>query len=275
VSGSLRARAATAALGLPLVAAAWWTGGGVWAAFVGLVSFLGGLELRRLLAASPHAPAPEVVVLGGLAFVGAAYIATRAGASGPAALGSVTVAVAVYSLVRETLRPTLAAFPRAAAATTGALYVGGFPAHLVLLREAEAGRALVALALGGAWAHDLLAFAFGRLLGGRRLVPHLSPNKTISGAVAGWLGGMVAVILVGVLGVGFSVNRATALGAAVALAALLGDLVESALKRGAGAKDAGTLLPGHGGVLDRFDSLLLAAPVVYYLLLAWGEPALP
>lgn len=164
---------------------------------------------------------------------------------------------------------------RAAWAAAGMLYVGGAGLYLVRLRLVDfsgadrgaTGTVAIALAYGLAWAGDTGAYAVGLLLGRTPLGP-VSPRKTWEGSA----GGLVVVIAVGAaLGSSWCPFLGTARGAALGLlagiAGQLGDLAESMIKRFAGAKDSASFIPGHGGVLDRFDSLLLAAPVVYHFLL--------
>lgn len=115
------------------------------------------------------------------------------------------------------------------------------------------------------WASDTAALFAGRALGKTPLAPHISPNKTVEGA----LGGLLAACAIGALSwswlPGGSPLAGAIFGLAVAVAGIIGDLVESRWKRSAGIKDSGVILPGHGGALDRFDSLLLAAPVAHIL----------
>lgn len=141
-----------------------------------------------------------------------------------------------------------------------------------LLEDGLRGGFLLLFMLGIIWAADIGAYAAGRLLGRHKLAPQVSPGKTVEG----FFGGLGAVAVVGVLG-----SRALELPqnpvlplfllvALTALASVLGDLFESMVKRQAGVKDSGTLLPGHGGLLDRLDSLLAAGPVFALLFISFG-----
>jgi phosphatidate cytidylyltransferase len=149
----------------------------------------------------------------------------------------------------------------------GVLYVGLAGIALVWLRGADAaGRGNVLFLVLVVWASDIGAYLAGRLIGGARLAPSISPAKTWSGAA----GGLLAAVLIGLAAASLS-GRAPAPAAALALllgvAAQGGDLLESLLKRRFGVKDSGTLIPGHGGLLDRVDGLLAAAPAA--ALVAW------
>jgi phosphatidate cytidylyltransferase len=122
------------------------------------------------------------------------------------------------------------------------------------------------LALFSAWACDSFAYVFGKALGKHSFFPQISPRKTWEGALAGWVGGTGTSLLIGWV-LGLSIFQALTLGLAISLAATFGDLVESMIKRHVGVKDSGSLLPGHGGILDRMDSLLFVVVVVYYFLI--------
>ncbi|MEE2778326.1 MAG: phosphatidate cytidylyltransferase [Acidobacteriota bacterium] len=128
--------------------------------------------------------------------------------------------------------------------------------------------------LASVWLNDTAAYFVGKSLGRRKLAPRLSPAKTIEGSVAG----LVSAGLVGYVGAGWLDSESPLLFAALILlagvAAQCGDLVESLLKRAAGVKDSGSILPGHGGLLDRMDAIILAAPVFYVLLATVGGPAI-
>ncbi|MFQ5880834.1 MAG: phosphatidate cytidylyltransferase [Dehalococcoidia bacterium] len=154
----------------------------------------------------------------------------------------------------------------------GVFYIGWLGAHLVLLRESGNGRDWVFLALLATFANDTAAYFVGRALGRRPLSPRVSPGKTVEGAVGGFAGALSAVLLLNYfLGIRMGAALVLPLALLLPLAAQLGDLVESTLKRAVGVKDAGALLPGHGGLMDRLDSVLLTTVVVYYYLL-WVVP---
>jgi len=145
----------------------------------------------------------------------------------------------------------------------GIVYVGGFLAHGLLLRSLPDGRTWGLVALLGTWFDDTGAYLVGRMLGKHRLAPRISPKKTWEGTIGGFICSASMVLLVGRF---FHVSLAHSLVLALAIpvAVTFGDLAESALKRGTGSKDAGRLLPGHGGLFDRIDGLMLAMLVTYY-----------
>jgi phosphatidate cytidylyltransferase len=160
----------------------------------------------------------------------------------------------------------------------GVVYAGGLLSIGYALRNhpytvgAGAGTALVGLPLALTWVSDIGAFAAGRMIGGRKLMPSVSPGKTVAGTVGGVLATMIAsviyvrFVLRPVAGLGLSPWGALLFGALISGAAQVGDLAESLLKREAGVKDSSRLIPGHGGLLDRLDSLLFVLPVSYVLL---------
>jgi phosphatidate cytidylyltransferase len=162
---------------------------------------------------------------------------------------------------------------RAATLCLVAVYVGGllstYPRTLLLPR----GEHWVFLGIIAVEAGDTMAYFTGRAIGRRKLAPAVSPNKTVEGAVGGLLGSVVCAVLYahGFLP-GVTAGYAAAAGAAVGIFGQTGDLFESLIKRAAGVKDSGTILPGHGGILDRADGILAAGPVLY-LFAALSFPA--
>ncbi|WP_294391869.1 phosphatidate cytidylyltransferase [uncultured Sphingomonas sp.] len=154
----------------------------------------------------------------------------------------------------------LALFPRFGSMSVGLGYIGTAAISILFLREQPNGFALALWTLAIVWATDIGAYFAGHRIGGAKLAPRISPNKTW----AGLIGGMVAAGIVGfgIASVGRLPLGAYWLGAPLAVAAQLGDLFESGLKRRAGLKDSGTILPGHGGLLDRVDGVLPVAILV-------------
>ena len=146
-----------------------------------------------------------------------------------------------------------------------ALWVGAPLSHLGLLQELPGGTYLILLAVVGPWVNDAGAYFAGRLLGHRKLSPILSPNKTYEGAIGALLLTLAAVVPFASMFLGLGSVQAALLGLAISAFSQVGDLFESVLKRLLELKDLGSVLPGHGGILDRIDSLLFTAPAVYYL----------
>jgi phosphatidate cytidylyltransferase len=148
----------------------------------------------------------------------------------------------------------------------GLIYVGFLGSHLIFLRDAPNGRDWVLLALFATFATDTAAYLVGRLLGRTKIAPAVSPGKTLEGSLGGIAAGIAAVLVLNWAldtGAGAEIIPLALL---LPLAAQLGDLTESLIKRGAGLKDASRVIPGHGGFLDRIDSLLFTIPLVYYYL---------
>jgi len=191
-------------------------------------------------------------------------------------LGAITLALLIVCAFRSPLERVL---PDTAFSVFGVFYVGLTLATIPLLSQQENGSSLLIFLLFVVWAGDTLALYVGRTWGRRKLAPAISPGKSWEGSAASMAGSLIitaillwASVLLLAHGIGILAYPGPAwewfvLAAIVNVAAQVGDLVESAIKRGAGVKDSGSLLPGHGGVLDRVDALLIAAPVLWYALL--------
>src|SRR5580693_4977611 len=175
--------------------------------------------------------------------------------------------------------PLIQVLPDTAQGLFGLIWIA-YPLTLIpLLWKREDGPALVVFLMVCVWAGDIAALYIGRAIGKHKLSPRLSPGKTWEGTIASIIGSILAAALVVWIGDLLTARgnlilhiteplwQTLLLAGILNIAAQLGDLLESAIKRGAGVKDSGTMLPGHGGILDRIDALLFAAPVLWYTLL--------
>ena len=250
-------RLLSALVGIPLLVAAVWYGGLYLLAVSAVLMFLGARELSRICnRANLKAPLP-LMLAGCLVLLVFTYI-SRSGFPGPA----IVTILMVYLVVVVKFYPRLT--PLDAAITfTGTLYVG-LILYFYLISTLGGGWIWLVFMLACTWASDTMAYLVGRNWGKHRIAPALSPGKTVEGAVGGVMGSVLAASLVLFFNPELPVAYVLVLGTLVGIAAQVGDLVESAIKRQAGIKDAGGLIPGHGGILDRFDSMLFTAPLVYY-----------
>ena len=212
----------------------------------------------------------------------AGFMPMAAALWGMAGLSAIMTALIAASLVWHV------AFVRVRTADTaitvfGALYTGFLLAYLVLIIDVYAAGTVLALAVvASVWANDSLAYFFGSMIGRHKMAPRISPKKSWEGFFAGLAGTMAVWMLLVTLfprvvpsfpDTGLSIPWALITGLAVGIAVVIGDLAESRIKREAGVKDAGNILPGHGGFLDRLDSTILVCLVAYWMLW-WGGATL-
>ena len=251
-----------------LVASMIWIGGVPLDILIGVAAALAAWELAALLGRLP-APAPRWLLI-----ALAVWLAERAvlpGAGGnlevilPIALGAGMVAGVLFHSPWEGW----------AAGLGGGLYLGiGLGSLLGLYHwsgaSAGVGLRLVAIVVAAVVATDTLAYFTGHALGRHPFFPAISPKKSVEGAVGGVVGAVLVAGIAGPLVISLNPVAAVGMGLLIAVVAEGGDLAESALKRQAGVKDSGRLIPGHGGLLDRLDGLLLAGPAVYCLLVLIG-----
>jgi phosphatidate cytidylyltransferase len=251
-----------------LVASMIWIGGIPLDVLIGAAAALAAWELAALLGRL-SAPAPRWLVI-----ALAVWLAERAvlpGAGGnlevilPIALGAGMVAGVLFHSPWEGW----------AAGLGGGLYLGiGLGSLLGLYHwpgaSSGVGLRLVAIVVAAVVATDTLAYFTGHALGRHPFFPAISPKKSVEGAVGGAAGAVLVAGIAGPLVISLNPVAAVGMGLLIAAVAEGGDLAESALKRQAGVKDSGRLIPGHGGLLDRLDGLLLAGPAVYCLLVLIG-----
>jgi phosphatidate cytidylyltransferase len=157
---------------------------------------------------------------------------------------------------------------RIALTSFGVLWVGVGFSYIMLVRFLPHGKSLAILLVVCTVANDSFAYFVGRAIGRHRLAPRVSPKKTVEGSLGGLAGAMIAALLVSVYSDWMSKGLAVVLGLVVGVAGQWGDLFESAVKRDFQVKDSGKLLPGHGGILDRFDAFLFAGVATYWVAIA-------
>lgn len=187
------------------------------------------------------------------------------GGSGPAVVTLSLMAVLIVTLF--SFRDIKMTLTHSAAVFLGIVYISGFLSHLILLRQMAQGSALILFLLLIVWAGDAAAYYVGRSMGRYKLYPEVSPNKTIEGAIGGLFGSFLGTLAAQFTflpifkGVDFILIPLLVGGMGQ-----LGDLTESMMKRSAGVKDSSALIPAHGGLFDKLDSVAFAAPVLYYYL---------
>jgi len=261
----LVSRVVVALVGLPLVLVIVWAGGWWLFALAGVIAILAlheyALMIRSLRPVILAAYARAILSLLGAHLAGLEW--TVAGF-----LSTIVFAFLLHSLATTRQSATVAI----ASTVLGAAWIGLCLAHLLLLRQIPADGELVTFTiLLAIWAGDIGAFFAGRLVGRHKLAPALSPGKTWEGFLFGTLATVFVAFVALYKQDYLSIWQSIVLGAVIAIAAPLGDLFESALKRDMQVKDSGRLLAAHGGVLDRIDSLLFAVVASYYLLRAFNQ----
>jgi phosphatidate cytidylyltransferase len=265
----LKHRVITAAIGVPLIILAIWFGDPWITIFIAAAALAGTYEFYRMANFERREPLLYLGLLWTLALVLSPHYQNSG------LLPMVVTAAILVSLICLLLRPSRQrAFNQWAWAIAGALYVGWMLSYWLNLRGLGDGRNWVYLAMLTTFANDTGAYFVGRATGKHKMAPAISPAKTWEGAIGGLVGALVGAAVIATvlklisadLGAPFAFRywQIIVLGLLIGLFAQLGDLVESLLKRQMGAKESGSLLPGHGGVLDRFDSLIFVGAVVYY-----------
>lgn len=272
--GQLRQRIVTALVLVPLLLVAVAIGQWAFLVAVGGIVGLGTAEFYALAESKPYRPRAVAGI--GLAVAFPVLFYTTPGSS-DAMVMLLTVALFGISMAHLLDSNRVELIAGVAVTILGALYIGILLGHMILVREIAreipgapywTGAALLTIPLALTWVNDGAAYFVGIRYGRRRLLPSVSPGKSVEGAVGAWLITVVAAIpvvwIVNQFVPIFSTIDMILLGLLIGAIAPCGDLIESAFKRDAGVKDSSDLIPGHGGILDRFDSLLVTVPLFYY-----------
>ncbi|MEO7908221.1 MAG: phosphatidate cytidylyltransferase [Roseiflexaceae bacterium] len=279
-SGSLAQRVLSAALLLPLmIVLVWWS---VWSVGITVVlaTVAGLLELYAAFRQGGYQPRTLVGIGSALAIIAAISFQPMVAFD---LLLPVVTCIIVVGLVAELTYPQQSgSLPSWSLTLAGAFYLAWLLSHFILLRSLNApalhdsiftqfgmqpGVAWIYYACAITWLQDTSAYFVGRSFGRHKLAPILSPKKTWEGAAGGMLGAILTGVLgVLLLGLPITLLQGALLGLVGGIVGPLGDLSESLIKRQVGLKDAGNLIPGHGGILDRADSLLFTIPILYYLI---------
>lgn len=279
-SSSLPTRIASAVVPLPAILLVTWLGGPAVALTCVALLVLSLRELYAMIAAAGYRPR---LLVGGACAALLLVAAIIRGFGGPDLSGFALAAAIMLSLLAElAILDRELTLPSWALTLAGSLYIGWFVSHLMLMRaiaapplvpaplgilRIEPGAAWIYTALGITWANDIAAYLVGRRFGRHRMSPYISPQKSWEGLAGGMLGAVAgAFLLKFLLGLPLSALATIVVGLVGGAAGVCGDLAESLIKRQSGVKDSGTLIPGHGGLLDRIDSLLFVTPTLYYLI---------
>ncbi|MDW7675673.1 MAG: phosphatidate cytidylyltransferase [Bacillota bacterium] len=255
-------RIISAIIGIPIAIYIFYQGGLSFLFALLLLSIIGQREIIRMLISTGVNVLAPVIYSSGIAFIFSAYFL-------PALFfqGVILAAILFIFFLFVVLFPKITLMD-IGSNLLAVFYPGFLFSLLILLRNiSELGFTYILLAFLLTWSSDTFAYFVGRAFGKQKLAPSLSPNKTREGAIGGLLGTILISVLFSNFFLDISIYWAILIGACSSLLAQLGDLCESGLKRLANVKDSGNLIPGHGGVLDRFDSILFVGPVLYYLLL--------
>ena len=256
----LKKRVITGLWGILLLAAIVWFGDPWFTILVAIWGLLAAFEFYKMAAVSRVPPLTYFGLIWTLLFILSPHFDYDT--LTPLLLTSAVILPLIWLLLRPQKEGAFAGW---AWTTAGILYVGWLLSYLVALRGLDTGRDWVFFALFTTFASDTTAFFTGRAWGRHRLAPNISPGKTWEGAIAGVFGAIVvSLVLVMLLSLPLNYWQAVLLGLAVSIFGQLGDLVESLFKRNMGVKESGKSMPGHGGFLDRMDSVAFAGVVVYY-----------
>ncbi len=248
---------------IPIIFAAIWFGDPWFSLLVGIVAILGVMEFYKMPA---HHQGQTLTVFGVVWTVLFVLSSHWNDWHNGLVLPLLITSAVVFSLIWLVFRyRTEGAFTGWCWTLGGIFYIGWMLSHYIGLRALEDGRDWVLFVIFATFAADSCAFLVGRAWGRHPIAPLISPAKTVEGTIGGFVGAIAAAIaLYYFLGLPIRLDKVIALGCLIGVFAHLGDLAESLLKRSSGIKESGRLIPGHGGILDRLDSIVFTGIVVYY-----------
>jgi len=272
----LAQRVATAAVGIPIILAVTLVGGPLYIIVAAAILGVAALEFFaatdpeahvRTEGQTPHAQrglfTPRLPAR--VATIGVAVMALVASEGLDYVTGALALSIAVVFLALVLVAEPQTGLRDWTWTVAGIAYVGFLGAHLVLLRDIPEGEDWVLLAVLATFVTDTFAYFTGKMWGKTQITPRISAGKTLEGTIGGYAAGFVAVfVLEWLLGADMTFAETFLLAWIFPAVAMLGDLAESLIKRGGGVKDSSELVPGHGGLLDRLDSVLFTVPLVFY-----------
>jgi len=272
------ARLLTILVAVPIIVACTYIGGWLFFVLVTALALLSLNEFYSLMNKKGCHPSYPIGFLVTLFFMWFTTYTVRHPHWEPYATGILTTAIIITFAGGIFLRKAQDSTINASITLLGILYVGWMFSYLTLIREMNPPGALfwknhgayLFFLMISIWACDTAAYLVGTYFGKVKLSPYISPKKTAEGAIAGLVVGIVAAYIFGQF-TGMNSVHAVILGAIIGLVGQISDLVESLIKRDAGVKDSSSLVPGHGGALDRMDSFILTAPIMYYYI-SWFVP---
>lgn len=254
----LKTRILSSVFLIPVVLGLTYLGGRYFAVLVAVAGLLATHEFYQIVRQAGYRPFPLIGLALAASFFLDAYVPQLR--VWRWAMAAAVMAPMVWQMLQADMQGFLSGW---ALTLAGAVYIGGLLGHLIMVRNLPQGLGWLLLTFAGTWACDTAAYFTGVNLGKHGFFTRVSPRKTWEGAIGGLAAGIAATVVAGHL-LGLPLWQSLALGVVLVLGVTFGDLAESLVKRQVGVKDSGTLIPGHGGMLDRIDSLIFASVIVYY-----------
>lgn len=260
MTNDLKLRLLSSAVGIPVIIFCILKGGPFLLVLLGVIILFSQHEFYTMARAKGYRPNLLLGFTGGLLFLITGFKAGQAGME-------FALAVYLFSLFlwQALMQQGSNVISRISVTLIGAIYIGFTLPHLYLIRNVNHGEVLAIMVVVGTWISDTSGYFFGTLFGKHRLAPSISPNKSLEGSGAAIIFTML-IFFSTILIRWMEIMPALTLGFTVGISAQLGDLFESLIKRDFGVKDSGSIIPGHGGFLDRFDSLIFTSLVSFYVI---------